>query len=111
MDTRVEGPVEYGVPPAAKNRAGDTKKKNAMLLAKGAIAAVDDGDIPLLQLPKLKHALDLYNQLASKPNDLPELDNYWLYGAPGTGKSRAARERWPSLYNKPLNKWWCDYSG
>jgi hypothetical protein len=36
-DTRVEGPVEYGVPPAAKNRAGDTKKRNAMLLEKGVV--------------------------------------------------------------------------
>ncbi|WP_445769545.1 hypothetical protein [Rheinheimera sp.] len=48
VETRVEGPVEFGIPPAAKNRAGDTRKKNAMLLEKGAVAAVNDGDIPLL---------------------------------------------------------------
>lgn len=47
-DTRVEGPAEFGVPPAAKNRAGDTKKRNEMLLEKGVVAAVKDGDIPLL---------------------------------------------------------------
>jgi len=32
-------------------------------------------------------------------------------GTPGTGKSRSARTRWPGLYNKPLNKWWCSYQG
>lgn len=31
-ESRVEGPVEFGVPPAAKNRKGDTKARNAMLL-------------------------------------------------------------------------------
>lgn len=35
-DTRVEGPVQFGVPPAAKNRLGDTKARNKMLIEKGA---------------------------------------------------------------------------
>ncbi len=35
-DTRVEGPAEYGVPPAAPYRKGDIKSRNAMLLEKGA---------------------------------------------------------------------------
>lgn len=107
----MEGPVEYGIPPAAKNRAGDTKKRNEMLLEKGCVAAVRDGDIHLLQLPKLKLAMDLYNSLAANPADLDELDNHWHYGPPGTGKSLGAREDWPGLYNKPLNKWWCEYQG
>lgn len=105
----MEGPVEFGVPPAARNRKGDLKQRNAMLLEKGCVAAVRDGDIPLLQLPKLKQAMDLYNSLATNPADLDKLDNYWFYGTPGTGKSFGARKRWPGLYNKPLNKWWCEY--
>lgn len=108
-DTRVEGPVEFGVPPANRARKGDLKRRNAMLLEKGAAAAVTDGDIPIMQLPKLKLAIDLYNSITAKPSDLDALDNYWLYGPPGTGKSRGARTRWPGLYNKPLNKWWCEY--
>lgn len=110
-DTRVSGPAEFGVPPAQRNKAGNVKARNELLLAKGAAQAVADGDIPLLQLPKLKHAIDLYHQLTTKPADLDQLDNYWFYGDPGTGKSRGARVRWTGLYNKPLNKWWCDYSG
>lgn len=59
-ESRVEGPVEYGVPPAAVNRKGDLKARNHLLIEKGVVKAVDDGDIALIQLPKLKHALDLY---------------------------------------------------
>lgn len=70
VDTRVEGPIEFGVPPAALNRKGDLKKRNEMLIEKGAAQAVADGDVPLIQLPKLKHAIDLYHQLTSKPADI-----------------------------------------
>lgn len=110
-DTRVEGPVEFGIPPAALNRKGDLQARNAMLIAKGVVKAIDDGDIPLINLPKLKIALDLYTSLKTQPKTLDALDNYWFYGLPGTGKSRGARARWPSIYNKPLNKWWCQYQG
>jgi len=49
-DTRVEGPLVHGVPPAAKNVAGDTKKKNAMILEYGAAKAVDEGLVALKDL-------------------------------------------------------------
>ena len=38
------------------------------------------------------------------------LDNYWIVGAPGLGKSRTVRARWPNLFNKPCNKWWDGYT-
>jgi hypothetical protein len=110
-ETRVEGPIEYGIPPAQRNKAGNCKERNAMLLAKGVVAAVEDGDIPLINLPKLKLAMDLYQSLKSNPPDMESLDNYWFHGPPGTGKSRGARARWENIYNKPLNKWWCQYQG
>lgn len=44
----------------------------------------------------------------AKP-DLPELDNVWLYGAPGSGKSFEARRLFPGAYPKSFNKWWDGY--
>lgn len=110
-DTRVSGPVQYGVPPAQRNKAGNVKARNELLIAKGAAQAVTDGDVPIMQLPKLKLAIDLYHSLTTRPAELDQLDNYWFYGPPGTGKSRGARDRWSCVYNKPLNKWWCDFTG
>lgn len=62
-------------------------------------------------MPKVKHAIDLYKSLIAKPATLDKLDNHWIWGPSGSGKSSGARTRWPDLYNKPLNKWWCDYQG
>ena len=75
----------------------------------GAEKAVEDGLIPLLQYVKTKQALDLYRMSTSAPTTLTKLDNYWFVGAPGTGKSRSARERWPVHFNKSCNKWWDGY--
>jgi len=35
QDTRQEGPVDFGVPPAQSNNKGDKKKRNALLLEMG----------------------------------------------------------------------------
>lgn len=111
VETRVEGPVEYGIPPARLYVKGEKAEKNKMLLEKGAERAVEDGDIPLTAYPKLKHAIDLYNACTVKHADLAILDNKWIYGDPGIGKSRGLREIYPDHYDKPLNKWWDDFKG
>lgn len=40
-----------------------------------------------------------------------EINCYWYYGPSGSGKSRAAWDKYPNAYNKANNKWWDAYSG
>lgn len=46
-DTRLEGPLEHGLPPAAKNVKGDTAARNKMILEKGEVWAVEQGLVPI----------------------------------------------------------------
>ncbi len=59
-DSRVEGPVEFGVPPASKAVKGDTKQRNQMILELGPLKAVEDGLIPIEKFKQLKQSLDLF---------------------------------------------------
>ncbi len=46
-----------------------------------------------------------------KPKDLEVLDNIWVVGPTGYGKSTWVREAYPIYYDKPANKWWDGYRG
>lgn len=49
--------------------------------------------------------------LLDKPYDHDDVRGIWYYGAPGTGKSRKAREENPDAFLKPQSKWWDGYAG
>lgn len=49
-------------------------------------------------------------QYGPRPQPLDTLDNYWYVGPPGTGKTRAAHQRYPGAYIKNTNKWWDGYN-
>lgn len=53
-DTRLEGPLTHGIPPAARNVKGDTKARNEMILEKGVEACVKDGDISIERYKHIK---------------------------------------------------------
>lgn len=44
------------------------------------------------------------------PKDIDTLDNIWIYGPTGCGKSRRVRDTFDSIYNKMLNKWFDNYA-
>ena len=41
--------------------------------------------------------------------NLEVLENEWIFGPPGCGKSRSVRERFPGAYIKNGTKWWDGY--
>ena len=53
----------------------------------------------------------LYKLVTDKHDTNDHLENQWIWGAPGVGKSRHVREKWPNLYSKVPNKWWDGYQG
>ena len=43
---------------------------------------------------------------ANPPKELAELDNTWIWGPPGTGKSRWVHRTYPKGFKKGFSKWW-----
>lgn len=64
--------------------------------------------IYLNKLQQLSYALNESKGHTCFNGELPS-KNYWIYGAPGTGKSRWARQQSDKIYLKPVNKWWQNY--
>lgn len=88
---RQEGPLEHGVPPAAKNVKGDTASRNKMILEYGVVKAVENGLIPIEKARVVKQCIDLIVQMKADQEDLPKHNNFWYWGKTGTGKSYTAR--------------------
>lgn len=109
-DTRVEGPFTFGIPPARRNVKGDLAQRNKELLEKGADKAVEDGDISIRDYVKYKNAIDEFRNCNIRPEPLPDLDNYWVYGPPGSGKTTWALKNYPDYYEKDKSKYWNGYT-
>jgi hypothetical protein len=106
--------VERGQPRVGKQGAPTLEeriRKNKRLRDTPLNELVDSGDISIMDVRKLKNAkLDLAQE---KPAfDANDVRGIWLYGPPGSGKSRKAREDYgDDIYLKAQNKWWCGYTG
>lgn len=65
---------------------------------------------------RMKKTLDLIHAQeigAAQPQSFDVLENWWIFGESGSGKSRAVRDLIPEddLYLKLQNKWWDGYNG
>lgn len=76
---------------------------------------LDDPAIPAhLYLRSYRTLKEIAADHAAKPVELDSLDNFWLWGATGVGKSRAARSHVVDYYVKPKRDggtdWWIGYT-
>jgi len=110
-DSRVEGPLEFGLPPASRAVKGDTKERNRMILDMGPLKAVEDGLVPIEKFKQLKQSLDLFQVMKKEAPKVDTLESEWHYGPTGTGKSRSVRAKWPDAFIKSNDVWWDGYSG
>ena len=106
--------VELGVPTSGKRGAPtmlERAARNQLLRDTPIDELVSSGEISLLQVRALKNCRMDLEQL--KPAfAASDVRGTWIWGPPGTGKSRSAREDYgDDIYLKAQNKWWDGYTG
>jgi hypothetical protein len=89
-------------------------ERNAVILTNPARDLALSGDISILDLQRCnKRKADFFAQDVVEPLD--KLDNDWLYGGTGSGKSLGAREKATAdglrFFVKEPNRWWDNYDG
>jgi len=103
--------LEFGVRPMDQQSKGKAEKRrweDARTAAKEGRLDDVPADIYVRNYSTIKRiALDHQK----KPVDVSSLDNEWIHGVTGCGKSKSVRERFPDAYIKNQNKWWCGYQG
>lgn len=110
-ESRLEGPLEHGVPPASRAVKGDTAARNKMIMQMGVVKACEQGLIPLEKFKQVKQSLDLFNVMKKEVTSEDVLCSEWHWGPTGTGKSRSVRTKYPDAFIKSNDIWWDGYSG
>lgn len=104
---------EAGERPKAQHVAGNQANREKM---SRTIAQAKLGDLQAIEEEAPDLYLRFYGTLKRIAMDNPrpvldvdELTHEWIYGEPGVGKSRLARQENPGFYLKSHNKWWLGY--
>jgi len=100
--------IEYGDIPTQGKR---TDLKAACDLIKEGQSMTTVADAHPETFVKFSRGLRELKLILDKPYTPESLRGIWYYGAPGTGKSRQARQLHPSAFLKSQNKWWDGYAG
>lgn len=103
--------LEQGVLPETGPEAGGKATHDKWLQA---YEAAKRNALDLIEPKMLIQNYSSFKRIAQDnqfvPPDLtPGVKHEWYWGAPRTGKSRAARQNFPNAYDKPCNKWWDGY--
>lgn len=87
------------------------KQQNELILARDLPELVNSGEISIYSYVQLRNAKLAYQQDSLKVGAILDRQCYWIVGDPGIGKSYWVRSNFPSVFNKPQNKWWDGYVG
>lgn len=98
---------EHGTCPASQEEKGRRGREAAA--ERWALAKA--GSFEQLPPESIKTYEYIHAKFGLAPKDLEEIDNLWIFGPTGCGKSRYVRENFVSFYSKPMSKWWDGYSG
>jgi len=110
-ESRVEGPVHFGVMPKPKKVKGASYKEYNEECLENLEGMVADGRVPIKDYQKLANSVQLYKLRTSDQKPISDLEHEWHFGPTGTGKSLAVRRAHPGAYYKLPNKWWDGYRG
>lgn len=103
---------EFGKKPMTREEQGQAEVEaytHARTCAEEGNYDTVRSDIFIRHYSTLKIIHHDYVLAKSKVEQLEKLDNYWIVGPSGIGKSRWVRHHYPHLYDKMLNKWWEGY--
>jgi len=105
---------EFGTPPKTAKQKGEQEKArwdNILSCAKQGRFSEIDSKTQIVYCRQLEY---VFTKNLAKQRVDPESvckKHIWLYGDTGTGKSYAARTKYPDAYLKTCNKWWDNYLG
>lgn len=111
---------EHGIPPkdAGSRVAAGKREKKRWASIRAACEAQQYADLPddfVCRYPGNPQRIFQLALAAKATKERDVLENYWLWGETGTGKSRSARAwcraKGYSVYLKDATKWWDNYNG
>ena len=101
---------ERGTKPMSQKRKGEANSERWDLALKKAREGDFEGIPSDIYIKYRSNLLKIHAESQGKRESLDgELENEWIWGASGVGKSRSVLQRYPDAFVKDLNQWWDGY--